>query len=169
MLWAVVHAGHSLHFLSTVPVEGGKTELLWNRKTRLVQERQVLWQADHDIDFVIANPRANHSLRWRVIMEDRRRRFSARQKSSQVAGAELLVHAAIRAFGDPQARSLVTEFFQFADMAQHIEVLIRAHSVNAFKTHRVADGDKAESLGRDLGECLIVANSRGKQPPANAA
>ena len=62
MLGAVVHTGHSLHFLSAVPVECGKSEFLRNRKSRLVQERQMLWQADYDIDFVIANPRAKHAL-----------------------------------------------------------------------------------------------------------
>ena len=62
MLRAVVHAGHFLHFLSTVPVEGGKSEFLRNRKSHRAQERQMLRQADYDIDFVIAHPRTKHAL-----------------------------------------------------------------------------------------------------------
>ena len=62
MLGSVVHTGHSLHFLSTVPVECGKSEFLGDRKSRRLQERQMLWQANHNIDFVIAHPCTKHAL-----------------------------------------------------------------------------------------------------------
>jgi hypothetical protein len=82
-----------------------------------------------------------------------------------------MVHPAISACRDPQAGPLVANLPQLADMAQHVEVLVRAHPVNAVETHRVADGNKAKGISRGVGKSrirtLVAAETCGESRSAS--